>query len=107
MPELIWHPDALVDIAKLDDFLAPTIPAAARQAAKAILDAADKIASNSGIGTPHAEFRAWPAKFERSAYVLRYFILQTGDILVPASGIAASSASNGKYERINHNRTKD
>ena len=82
MPPLIWHPDALVDIARLYDFLAPTSPVAARRAAKAILDAADKIASNSGIGTPHAEFREWPAKFGRSAYVLRYFILQTGDVLI-------------------------
>lgn len=79
---LIWHPDALDDIARLYDFLAPASPSAARQAALIIRDAADKVADNPGIGTPRAEFNEWPAKFGRSAYILRYIVLPTGDTLV-------------------------
>lgn len=55
---------------------------AARRAAQVILDAADGIAANPGIGTPHAEFREWPARFGRRAYILRYFVPETGDVLV-------------------------
>ena len=82
MPALIWHPDALDDIARLYDFLAPASPSAARRAALVILEAADKIADNPGIGTPRAEFKEWPAKFGRRAYILRYFVMPTGAILI-------------------------
>lgn len=82
MPTLTWHPDALDDIARLYDFLAPSSPAAAQRAAGVILEASDKIAANPGIGSPHAEFREWPARFGRSAYILRYFLLPNGNVLV-------------------------
>lgn len=82
MPALIWHPDALDDIARLYDFLAPVSPSAARRVALVIREAADKIADNPGIGTPRAEFKEWPAKFGRSAYILRYFVVPTGAILI-------------------------
>ena len=57
MPALIWHPDALDDIAGLYDFLALVSPSAVRRAALVIGEAADKIAFNPGIGTPRAEFK--------------------------------------------------
>jgi toxin ParE1/3/4 len=82
MPTLIWHPDAVDDVARLYDFLAPASPIAARHAARVIKDAADQIAANPHIGAPRAEFREWPARFGRSAYVLRYHILPTGDVLI-------------------------
>jgi plasmid stabilization system protein ParE len=82
VPALIWHPDALDDIARLYDFLAPASPSAARRAVLVIRDAADKIADNPDIGSPRAEFKEWPAKFGRSAYILRYFIVPTGDALI-------------------------
>ena len=82
MPSLIWHPDALDDIARLYDFLAPVSPSAARRVALVILEAADKIAEHPGIGTPRAEFKEWPAKFGRSAYILRYCEVPTGEILI-------------------------
>ena len=82
MPALIWHPDALDDVARLYDFLAPASPSAAQKAALVIHDAADKIAENPGIGTPRAEFKEWPAKFGRSAYILRYFVTPSGAILI-------------------------
>ncbi|CAB3775195.1 type II toxin-antitoxin system RelE/ParE family toxin [Paraburkholderia humisilvae] len=64
------HPDALDDVARLYDFLFPHSPEAAQRAASVILDAADLIAENPGIGAPHLEFREWPARFGRSAYVM-------------------------------------
>jgi toxin ParE1/3/4 len=82
MPALIWHPDALDDVARLYDFLFPHSPEAARRAASVIHEAADLIAENPGIGAPHMEFREWPARFGRSAYILRYAVLDTGDVLV-------------------------
>lgn len=50
MPSLIWHPDALDDVARLYDFLAPTSLSAAQRAASVISDAADQIAKNPRIG---------------------------------------------------------
>lgn len=82
MPALIWHPDALEDIARLYDFLEPHSVIAAQRSALVIRDAVDQIVENPLIGIPHAEFREWPAKFGRSAYILRYFILPDGDVLL-------------------------
>ena len=82
MSTLIWHPDALDDVARLYDFLFLTSPSAARRAASCILQGCEKIARNPGIGTPHAEFREWPEKFGRSAYILRYLEMSTGEILM-------------------------
>ena len=82
MPALIWHPDALEDIARLYDFLAQVSPSAAARAASVIRDALRKIADNPRIGSPYAEFRQWPAKFGQGSYVLRYLMLDTGDILI-------------------------
>ena len=82
MSELKWHPDALRDVGRLYDFLAPASPAAARRAATVIVEAADKIAAIPGIGTRCAEFREWRAKLRNSAYILRYCVLPEGDILI-------------------------
>jgi toxin ParE1/3/4 len=82
MPALIWHPDAIDDIARPYDFLAPVSPLAAQRAAAVIKEAANRIADNPHIGSPRAEFREWPAQFGRSAYILRYHILPTGDALI-------------------------
>ena len=82
MSALIWHPDALDDVARLYDFLAETSPAAAARAAAVILAAADEIADHPHIGTARAELREWPAKFGRRAYVLRYAELDNGDVLL-------------------------
>lgn len=82
MSALKWHPDALGDVSRLYDFLAPASPAAARRAAAVILEAADKIAAIPGIGTQRAEFKEWRAKFGHSAYILRYHVLPDGDVLI-------------------------
>jgi plasmid stabilization system protein ParE len=82
MPTLKWHPDALDDVARLYDFLAVNSPVAARHAASVIREAADRVAENPEIGVPRAEFREWFAPFGRSSYVLRYAILDGGEVLV-------------------------
>jgi toxin ParE1/3/4 len=82
MPEVIWHQDALADIGRLYDFLAPMSPAAATRAAAVILEAGDRIAEHPGIGVPRGEFRDWRAKFGNSAYVLRYAVLQNNQVLI-------------------------
>jgi plasmid stabilization system protein ParE len=77
-----WHPDALNDVARLYDFLAATSPAAAQRSASVILDPADRIEATPHIGLARAEFREWSASFGRSAYILRYAILPTEEILI-------------------------
>ncbi|MTV38976.1 type II toxin-antitoxin system RelE/ParE family toxin [Duganella radicis] len=79
---MTWHPDALADVARLHQFLSQSSPAAARRGAAAIIKAANKIIRTPHLGTPCAEFREWPAKFGKRAYVLRYFILDNGDVLI-------------------------
>ncbi len=82
MPTLNWHPDALADIARLYDFLATSSATAAQRSVLVIQEAAAKIAENPGIGTPRAEFREWPAKFGRSAYILRYYYVSKDKVLI-------------------------
>lgn len=82
MSALIWHPDALDDVARLYDFPAPVSLSAAERAALTIQDAADRIAENPAMGTPRAEFREWFAPFGRSSYVLRYYLLPSDDVLI-------------------------
>lgn len=82
MPALSWHPDALADVGRLYDFLAPNSPSAARRGVNAIRNAANRLLKDPYLGSPYAEFREWPAKFGRRAYILRYLILETGDILI-------------------------
>ncbi len=72
MPALIWHPDALDDVARLYDFLAPVSPSAAQHAARVIKTAADRIAGNPNIGSPHAEFREWPERFGHALGASRF-----------------------------------
>ncbi len=82
MPALNWHPDALHDVERLYRFLAENSPSSARQAVDAIRQAANQLAASPGIGAPLAEFRQFPARFGRSAYVLRYAVLEDGSVLI-------------------------
>ena len=82
MPALIWHPDALADVARLHQFLARHNPAAARRGAAAIISNTTKIMKNPRLGAQRAEFREWPAKFGRRAYIIRYAILENDDVLI-------------------------
>ena len=77
MSGLKWLPEALADIARLHDFLHSKNPAAAARAAKTILDAAETLRANPGMGRPMGDDtgrREWFAAFGAGAYVLRYRI---------------------------------
>ena len=82
MPALNWHPDALRDVERLYRFLAENSPGSAGRAVEAIRSAANQLAVSPGIGAPLAEFRQFPARFGRSAYVLRYAVLEDGSVLI-------------------------
>jgi len=82
VPALNWHPDALRDVERLYRFLAENSPSSAGKAVEAIREAANRLAEAPGIGAPLAEFRQFPARFGRSAYVLRYAVLEDGSVLI-------------------------
>jgi plasmid stabilization system protein ParE len=82
VPALSWHPDALADVERLYRFLAQASPQSAARAVTTIRKAAQLMAQNPELGTPLAEFRQWPARFGKSAYVLRYLRLDDGSILI-------------------------
>ena len=76
MPQLIWTPPALQDMARLHAFLARKNRDAARRAVRAIRQGAQTLGAHPGIGHPIAdmppEFRDWFIPFGQSGYVVRY-----------------------------------
>ncbi len=82
-PPLIWLPEAVEDLARLRDFLHPNNPAAARRAAKRILDGAKSLRRNPAVGRPvdaPEGFRDLVLSFGAGAYVLRYRLAE--DVIV-------------------------
>ena len=75
MPELKWLPEALEDLERLHQFLAERSPKAARRAARAILNGADRLSELPEVGRPMDDGRReWFIPFGVGAYVLRYRI---------------------------------
>jgi len=76
MPRLIWSQPALLDVARLHDFLAPKSSDAAKRAVKAIRQGIKALGKHPQIGRPvedmPPEFREWIIEFGRSAYVVLY-----------------------------------
>ena len=76
MPQLIWTPPALADIARLHSFLATKSPDAASRAGKAIRQGVKILAQHPEIGRPIEdllpEFREWIIEFGQGAYVALY-----------------------------------
>jgi plasmid stabilization system protein ParE len=76
MPQLIWTPPALADVARLHSFLASKNPDAASRAVKAIRQGVKILAQHPEIGRPiedlPAEFREWVIEFGQGAYVALY-----------------------------------
>jgi plasmid stabilization system protein ParE len=76
MPRLIWSQPALLDVARLHDFLAPKSSDAAKRAVKAIRQGIKALGKHPQIGRPvedmPPEFREWIIEFGRSAYVALY-----------------------------------
>jgi plasmid stabilization system protein ParE len=76
MPQLIWTPPALADVARLHSFLVTKSPDAATRAVKAIRQGVKILAQHPEIGRPIEdllpEFREWVIEFGQSAYVALY-----------------------------------
>ncbi|MEA1053662.1 type II toxin-antitoxin system RelE/ParE family toxin [Lamprobacter modestohalophilus] len=78
MPQLIWSPEALLDVQRLYRFLAHQNPDAAKRAVKAIREGVRLLAQQPGVGRPveymEDPFRDWIIDFGDSGYVARYRI---------------------------------
>ncbi len=76
MPQLIWTPPALADVARLHSFLVTKSPEAASRAVKAIRKGVKILAQHPEIGRPIEdllpEFREWVIEFGQGAYVALY-----------------------------------
>ena len=76
MSRLIWSQSALLDIARLYDFLAPKSRNAAMRAVKAMRQGVKALAKHPEIGRPvdelPPEFREWVIEFGHGAYVALY-----------------------------------
>jgi plasmid stabilization system protein ParE len=76
MPRLIWSRPALLDVARLHDFLAPKSPDAAKRAVRAIRHGIKALGKHPQIGRPveemAPEFREWVIEFGHGAYVALY-----------------------------------
>lgn len=76
MPRLIWSEPALLDVARLHDFLAPKSRDAARRAIKAIRQGMKVLGKHPELGRPVEEmlpeFREWIIEFGHGAYVALY-----------------------------------
>jgi plasmid stabilization system protein ParE len=76
MPRLKWSQSALVDVARLYEFLAPRSRDAATRAIKAIRQGVKALGKNPEIGRPveemPPEFREWIVEFGQGAYVALY-----------------------------------
>jgi plasmid stabilization system protein ParE len=76
MPQLIWSPAALRDVARLHAFLAPKNPAAAKRALAAIRQGVRLLGEYPQAGRPMEEmapeFRIWPIDFGAAGYVVVY-----------------------------------
>ena len=84
MPRLIWTPEALGEVQRCHQFLAPTNPAAATRAVRAIRTGMQTIAAHPGAGRPvdrmDPAFREWLIGFGDSGYVVLYRL--QGDLAV-------------------------
>lgn len=76
MPQLIWSPQALLDVQRLYRFLAPKNQEAAKRAVTAIRQSVKVLSLQPGMGRPvegmDKEFRDWIIDFGDSGYVTRY-----------------------------------
>jgi plasmid stabilization system protein ParE len=76
MPQVIWSPQALLDVQRLYRFLASGNQDAAKRAVTAIREGVKVLALQPGMGRPveemDDEFRDWIIDFGDSGYVARY-----------------------------------
>ncbi|PVE44159.1 type II toxin-antitoxin system RelE/ParE family toxin [Limnohabitans planktonicus] len=78
MPQVIWSPEALLDVQRLYRFLAPKNMDAAKRAVRAVRHGVKVLGLQSSVGRPiedmPVDFREWIIDFGDSGYVARYRI---------------------------------
>ncbi|HEY9141060.1 MAG TPA: type II toxin-antitoxin system RelE/ParE family toxin [Bryobacteraceae bacterium] len=76
MPRLVWSQAALLDVARLHEFLAPKSRDAAQRAVKTIRQGVKALGKHPEIGRPveemSPEFREWIIEFASGAYIALY-----------------------------------
>jgi plasmid stabilization system protein ParE len=76
MPRLKWSQPALLDVARLHNFLAPKSRNAAKRAVKAIRQGVKALGKHPEMGRPveemPPEFREWVVEFGHGAYIALY-----------------------------------
>ena len=76
MPQVIYGPAAIRDLQRLQEFLRPKNPLAAKRAAETIMKAVQLLELQPQIGRPiediSEDYREWPIDFGDSGYVARY-----------------------------------
>jgi plasmid stabilization system protein ParE len=86
MPQLIWSPQALLDVQRLYRFLAHKNQDAAKRAVTTIRQGVKVLSLQPGMGRPvedmDDEFRDWVIDFGDSGYVARYRLVAEKVILL-------------------------
>lgn len=85
MPEVVWLPPAVADLARLKAFLEPKNPDAARSAVQQIKEAAELLKTMPRIGKPlddDSARRELFTAFGKHGYVLRYRVDEARDAVV-------------------------
>jgi plasmid stabilization system protein ParE len=76
MPRLKWSQAALLDVARLHDFLAPKSQDAAKRAVRSIRHGVKALGKHPEMGRPveemPTEFREWVIEFGHGAYLALY-----------------------------------
>ncbi|OGT57942.1 MAG: hypothetical protein A3F14_02245 [Gammaproteobacteria bacterium RIFCSPHIGHO2_12_FULL_43_28] len=75
MREIVWLDSAVNDVVRLREFIAKENPSAAKKAAEAIKDAAQRLIEAPSMGRPVKDlpqFRDLLTRFGAGGYVLRY-----------------------------------
>jgi len=79
-----FSPDAALDIERVREFLDINNPEAAKRALRTIFAALDRVAEFADLGRPteDADIRQVVIPFGAAGYIVRYTVLEGGDVLV-------------------------
>ena len=81
---IFFSSDAVTDLERVRDFLGINSPDAAKRALRAIFAALERLQEFPNLGRPteDSDIRQIVIRFGNAGYVVRYPILESGDVLV-------------------------
>jgi toxin ParE1/3/4 len=81
---ILFSSDAAADLERVRDFLGINNPDAAKRAVRAIFTAIERVQEFPNLGRPteDSDIRQIVIGFGNAGYVVRYAILESGDVLV-------------------------